>query len=69
MSDPKGVEITDRKKEDGWYKFEGVVDGKRVSVDVHAKDVESRSRKDAESLAKRSLYGTARLPPDADRGK
>lgn len=69
MSDPKNVEITSKKKEDGWYKFEGIVDGKKVEVDVHAKDVESRSRKDAEDLAKRSLYGTSRLSPDAGREK
>ena len=69
MGDSKRVNITDQKKEGEWYKFKGIVDGKRVEVDVHAKDVESRSRKDAESLAKRSLYGTANLPPDSGREK
>ena len=67
MSDPEKVDIVDRKKDGEWYKFRGIVDGKKVEIDVHAKDVESRSRKDAESLAKRSLYGTAQLPPDAGR--
>lgn len=67
MSDQEKVDIVSKKKEGEWYKFEGIVDGKRVGVDVHAKDVESRSRKDADDLAKRSLYGTAQLPPDADR--
>ena len=67
MSDPKKVQIVGRDKEGEWYKYKGVVEGKVVDVAIHAKDVEPRSRKDADDLAKRSLYGTAQLPPDADR--
>lgn len=40
---------------------EGVVEGKRVSVELGAHVQEGRSRQQMEALMRRSLYGTAQL--------
>lgn len=58
--DPKHrVEITRAVKRGEWYTVEGVAGGKKTSVDIPAPTVESRSRRDAEALMRRSILGTA----------
>lgn len=42
-----------------WYQVEGHSGGRKVRLEIHAKDIESRSDKDARALMRRSLLGTA----------
>ena len=59
------VVITARTKRGEFYEIQGLVGGKKVAVEIHAEHVERRPLKEAEALMKRSLYGTATLPPEA----
>jgi hypothetical protein len=52
------VDLTKVEKRGDWYRVEGVVAGKRESVEIPAPSVEGRSRQDAEGLFRRSIYGT-----------
>ncbi len=66
MNSPKNVKIVKSEQKGEWQQFTGIVDNKQVSVDIHRKDLD-KSRAETEGLIKRSLLGTANLPPDAHR--
>ena len=58
--DPRSkVDLTHVDKKGEWYKVEGYVDGRKVGVEIPAPTIESKTRREAESLMRRSLYGTA----------
>ena len=64
MTDKPGesIEITRRTKRGEHYTIEGVDrrTGQKASVEIPAPTLEGRSRKDAEALMRRSIYGTIR---------
>lgn len=67
--DPKDHSaITRVTKRGDWYTVEGVSGGRKTSVDIPAPSVESRDRKSAEALMRRSLYGTARAEREGRQG-
>lgn len=43
------------QKKGDWYVVEGVYNGRPVSADIHAKDVDGKSRADAERALKRAV--------------
>ena len=54
------VDLTRVSKKGSWYTVEGYVGGRKTSVEIAAPDIESRSRREAESLMRRSVYGVNR---------
>lgn len=64
--DPKGhVDLTRVEKRGDWYTVEGYVKGRKSSVDIPAPSIESKTRREAESLMRRSVYGASRSDRDA----
>lgn len=53
----KKVDITRIEKRGEWYKVEGVVGDKKVSIDIPAPTVERLPDKQARDLMRRSIYG------------
>ena len=58
--DPRDkVDLTKVDKRGEWYTIKGMIKGRETSVEIPAPTIESRTRREAESLMRRSLYGTA----------
>ena len=63
--DPKDkAEVTRVSKRGDWYTVEGYASGKKVSIDVPAPSIDGASRREAEALMRRSLYGESQRPPE-----
>lgn len=64
--DPRDkVDLTRIEKRGEWYKIEGRVKGRKTVVEIAAPDIESKSRREAESLMRRSVYGVDRSEKEA----
>ena len=58
--DPRDkVDLTHVNKRGEWYTVRGVIKGLETSVEIPAPTIESKTRREAEALMRRSLYGTA----------
>lgn len=54
------VEITRESKREEWVTFEGrTKEGRKTSIDIHAKSLDGMTRLDRDALVKRSLFGQA----------
>ncbi len=59
--DPRDkVDLTRIEKRGEWYKVEGRVKGRKIEVDIAAPDTESKARREAESLMRRSVFGASK---------
>ena len=64
--DPRSkVDLTRVSKRGDWYTVEGYVKGRKTSVDIPAPSVESKTRREAEALMRRSVYGVAQSEKEA----
>jgi hypothetical protein len=61
--------ITKITKEGGWYRFDGVVDGKRLGIKMSAPDMETRSYADVERYILGMLIDASRTGPDGTTGE
>lgn len=59
--------ISEVRKRGEYYEVVGHVDGRRVSVEIAAPDIESRTAGDREALMRRGLLGTSNAERDQRR--
>jgi hypothetical protein len=58
--------MPDVSKRGEWYTVKGVVNGRVVSADIPANQVEGKSRKDAEKVFERGLGNVERATRERD---